>query len=136
MTVIDPSLFRVLVVDDHGTMRKIVRRLLKQVGINAVDEASNGEEALAKLRNPRIPDPDVIVSDLHMEGIDGLQMCNIIRRDENIRNRAIPVIILTGDEDALVHEVSRQVGAARVLTKPISAEELMDAIQHVIGINV
>ena len=89
MNDIDPTGLRILVVDDQATMRKIVRRLLMQVGIENVDEAANGEEALARLRNPRLDDPDVIVSDLHMDGIDGLELCNTIRRDERIRNRRI-----------------------------------------------
>ncbi len=130
------SCLRVLVVDDQPTMRSIVRRLLSQVGINNIDEAANGEEAIAKLRNPRAKDPDVIVSDLHMDGIDGLQLCNTIRRDKHIRNRSIPIVILTGDDDELIHEVSEQVGAVEVLTKPVNAKELFDCIQTAIGFAV
>jgi two-component system chemotaxis response regulator CheY len=133
---IDPAGLRILVVDDQATMRKIVRRLLMQVGIENVDEAANGEEALARLRNPRFEDPDVIVSDLHMDGIDGLELCNIIRRDERIRNRSIPIVVLTGDDDELIHEVSEQVGAVAVLIKPVSAKELFDSIQAAIGFSV
>ena len=136
MNDIDPAGLRVLVVDDQATMRKIVRRLLMQVGIENVDEAANGEEALARLRNPRLDDPDVIVSDLHMDGIDGLELCNIIRRDERIRNRSIPIVVLTGDDDELIHEVSEQVGAVGVLIKPVSAKELFASIQAAIGFSV
>ncbi len=118
----DPSMIRVLVVDDQAAMRSIIKRLLSQSGICNVDEAANGEEALKWLRNPRAKDPDVIISDLHMDGIDGIELCNTMRRDEHIRERAIPVLILTGDEDDLMHEVTRQVGAARIMTKPISAD--------------
>ncbi len=136
MNELDPADLRILVVDDHATMRKIVRRLLLQVGIENVDEAANGEEALARLRNPRIDDPDVIVSDLHMDGIDGLELCNIIRRDAGIRNRSIPIVVLTGDEDELIHEVTEQVGAVGVLVKPVSAIDLFDSIQAAIGFSV
>ncbi len=136
MNDLDLSCLRVLVVDDQATMRSIVRRLLLQVGINNIDEAANGEEAIAKLRNPRAKDPDVIVSDLHMDGLDGLQLCNTIRRDKHIRNRSIPIVILTGDDDELIHEVSEQVGAVEVLTKPVNAKELFDCIQTAIGFAV
>ncbi len=136
MNDFDPAGLRVLVVDDQATMRPIVRRLLTQVGIDDVDEAANGEEALAKLRNPRVKDPDVIVSDLHMDGIDGLELCNIIRRDERIRNRSIPIVVLTGDDDKLIHEVSEQVGAVKVLIKPVNAKDLFDCIQIAIGFSV
>ena len=136
MNDVDLSCLRVLVVDDQATMRSIVRRLLLQVGIDNIDEAANGEEAIAKLRNPRAKDPDVIVSDLHMDGLDGLQLCNTIRRDKRIRNRSIPIVILTGDDDELIHEVSEQVGAVEVLTKPVNAKELFRCIQTAIGFAV
>lgn len=132
----DPLKLRILVVDDSGAMRQIIRSLLRQVGVTEVDEAPDGEEALRRLRNPRLADPDVIISDLHMEGVDGLQLCNIIRRDEKIRNRSIPVVILTGDTDDMIHEVGRQLGAVEVLVKPVSAEELLETIQTAVGFTV
>ncbi len=130
---VDLVKLRVLVVDDSGTMRKIVSRLLRQVGITEVDEAANGEAALRRLRSPRLDDPDVIISDLHMDGVDGLQLCNTIRRDKKIRNRAIPVVILTGDSDDLIHEVGLQLGATEILVKPVSAQQLLESIQTAIG---
>ncbi len=132
----DPSTIRVLVVDDQSTMRSIVKRLLKQSGIRDVDQAASGDEALKRLRDPRAKDPDIIISDLHMEGTDGIELCNTMRRDPKIRERAIPVLILTGEEDELIHEVTRQVGAARILTKPISATELFASIEAALGVSL
>ncbi len=68
-----------------------------------------------------------------MEIMDGLEFCNQARRDEGIRNRAIPILVLTGDQDSLIHEVSRQVGATAVLAKPISADEPVKQIHTAIG---
>lgn len=127
---------RVLVVDDHGTMRKIIRSLLHNVGIDDVTEAANGEEALEVLRQKRVKDPDVIICDLHMDKMDGTEFCNLARRDENIRKRAIPVLILTGDDDELIHDVALQLGAKAVLTKPISAPDLLREIQSAVGFAV
>ena len=124
---------RVLVIDDHQTMRKILRQLLGVVGISDVVEASNGEEALSIVGNPQVVDPDVIICDLHMDRMDGMEFCNKVRRSDDIRGRAIPILMLTGDSDELLHEVSRQVGAAKVLTKPIAADELLAEIQTAIG---
>lgn len=87
----------------------------------------------AILCNPSFTDPDVIICDLHMETMDGLEFCNQVRRDEGIRTRAIPIIVLTGDRDTMVHEVSRQVGATAVLAKPISADQLLEQIHTAIG---
>ncbi len=133
MSEADVISIRVLVVDDQRSMRSIVRRLLSQVGISDVEEAGNGEQALALLRNPSFTDPDVIICDLHMDTMDGLEFCNQVRREEGIRTRAIPIIVLTGDQDTLIHEVSRQVGATAVLAKPISADELLEQIHTAIG---
>ncbi len=56
-----------------------------------------------------------------------------IRRNEKLRGRATPIIILTGEEDEMMHEVGLQPGAASVLTKPVNAAELPAEIQTVIG---
>lgn len=132
----DPSMIRVLVVDDQATMRSIIKRLLNQSGIRDIDEAASGDEALRRLRDPRAKDPDIIISDLHMDGIDGIELCNTMRRDRSLRERAIPVLVLTGEEDELIHEVTRQVGAVQILTKPISATDLFSSIQTAIGVSL
>ncbi len=126
-------LIRVLVVDDQRTMRSIIRQLLGRVGISNVTEAEHGEEALAVLRNPALDIPDVIICDLHMQRMDGMEFCNQLRRSDNARHRGIPIIILTGDEDEMIHAVSRQVGAAKILLKPIAANDLLAGIRAVIG---
>ncbi len=112
----------VLVIDDQRAMRSIVRQLLSQIGIDDIHEAQNGEEALKFLNQPSNEDPDVIICDLHMDKMDGLEFCNLVRRD---KEHDIPIIILTGDSDEFLHEVSKQVGAVAVLTKPVSAPELL-----------
>ena len=83
----DFRLLRVLVVDDQGAMRSIIKRLLRQGGITDVEEASDGEQALEILRGGRTKSFDLIISDLHMERLDGISMCNRIRRCEKIRDR-------------------------------------------------
>ena len=124
---------RVLIVDDSGTMRSILRQMLRQFGINNSEEAENGRQALAILRDQAARDPDIIICDVHMDGMDGVEFCNTLRRDKEIRIRSIPVIMLTGDTDPLIHEVSRQVGAAIVLTKPVSPDDLLRNLQSALG---
>ena len=127
---------RVLVVDDQSAMRSIIRQLLHQVGIDDVTEAENGEQAFDMLRNAGNTDPDVIICDVHMDQMDGIEFCNRVRKDEAIRNRAIPILMLTGDRNRLVHEVAQQVGAAKVLTKPITAHDLLGEIEHAIRYSI
>ncbi len=123
----------VLIIDDQKAMRSIVRSLLHRIGIEDIAEAENGEEALDRLHDSHAEFPDVIICDLHMNKMDGLQFCNFVRRDEKLRNSGIPILMLTGDRDQLLHEVARQVGVVSVLTKPITAEELRNQITEAVG---
>lgn len=133
MTDENTNPLRVLVIDDHRSMRSIIRNLLHKVGIENIAEAENGKVALAYLRTPDTEFPDVIICDLHMDEMDGMQFCNIVRSDKNLRNHHVPILMLTGDLDQLLHEVSKQVGAMEVLTKPITAEELGRHIEKAVG---
>ena len=132
----DLNSLNVLVIDDQVSMRRIVRDLLKKSGISGITEASNGAIALARLSNPDLAKPDVIICDLHMEGMDGMAFCNVLRRKKSLGIEHIPVIILTGDSDPLLHEVAYQVGAMKVLTKPITALELADNLSTAIGFTI
>ena len=121
---------RVLVVDGQRGMRSILRQLLAQIGIEDVIEARNGEEALEIIDQPETVSPDVIICDLRLDKVDGMELCNMFRRD---KDRVMPIIIVTGESDEFLHEVARQVGAVEVLTKPVSAPDLLEQIQTAIG---
>lgn len=121
---------RVLVVDGQRGMRSILRQLLAQIGIEDVLEAKNGEEALEIIDQPENLAPDVIICDLRLDKLDGMELCNMFRRD---KDRVMPIIIVTGESDEFLHEVARQVGAVEVLTKPVSAPDLLEQIQTAIG---
>ncbi len=111
-------------------MRSILRQLLAQIGIEDVIEAANGEEAIEIIDRAEHVEPDVIICDLHLDKLDGMEFCNLVRRD---KEHVIPIIILTGDSDEFLHEVSIQVGTVAVVTKPVSAPDLQDHIQTAIG---
>ncbi len=121
---------RVLVVDGQRGMRSILRQLLAQIGIEDVLEAANGEEAIEIIDRAEHVEPDVIICDLRLDKVDGLELCNMFRRD---KDRVTPIIIVTGESDEFLHEVARQVGAVEVLTKPVSAPDLLEQIQAAIG---
>lgn len=133
---IDPKNIRVMVIDDQRTMRMIVRRLLMAGGVRDVSEAENALVGLEKLRAGEIREPDVIVCDLHMDEMDGLEFCNAVRRDQTVLKGTTPILVLTGDDDPLLHEVIAQVGAAKVLLKPISSVALLKEIETAVGFNL
>ncbi|MCH8861505.1 MAG: response regulator [Proteobacteria bacterium] len=124
---------RGLIIDDQRTMRGIVRQLLKQVGITHVDEARNGRHALEQLTAPDAKLPDFVICDLHMDEMDGIEFCNKIRLSKSDKLRMIPIIMLTGETDKFIRSVSRQVGAAHILSKPVTAEQLQESISDAIG---
>ena len=126
----------VLVADGHHTMRKIIRGLLEQNGIKHVFEAENGRDAYDWLCDEKLPLPDVIICELHMDQMDGIKLCNAIRRGKEVRESHIPILILTGEKDPMVLDVARQTGAMAVLQKPISAPDLGNEVAKAIGFAV
>ncbi|TWP49928.1 response regulator transcription factor [Lentzea tibetensis] len=104
---------RVLVVDDDTTVRDVVRRYLEHAGYE-VELAGDGEHALRSVR--RQP-PDLVVLDLMLPGIDGLEVCRRL-------NNTVPVVMLTalGEEEDRI--AGLQLGADDYVTKPFSPREL------------
>ena len=118
-----------MVIDDQETMHSILRQLLNKAGIAQIIDAYNGQEALETLREVGQAKPDVIICDLHMDKMDGMEFVNHLRRSKD----TTPVLMLTGDTDGLMHEVSLQVGATKVLGKPISSDDLFVEICSAVG---
>jgi DNA-binding response OmpR family regulator len=106
---------RVLVVDDDVTVRDVVRRYLERAG-HEVRLAGNGEEALRLAEDIR---PDLVVLDLMLPGLDGLEVCRRLRQ-----RAAVPVVMLTalGEEEDRI--AGLQLGADDYVTKPFSPREL------------
>ena len=73
----------ILIVDDYKTMLRIIRNLLKQLGFNNVDEATDGSMALQKLRDK---DYGLVISDWNMEPMTGIQLLREVRADANIED--------------------------------------------------
>jgi DNA-binding response OmpR family regulator len=115
---------RVMVVDDDVTVREVVVTYLRAAGCD-VREAADGESALADLRDERA---DLVVLDLMLPGIDGLEVCRRIRA----KGDDVPVIMLT----ALGSETDRVVGLERgaddYVTKPFSPRELVLRVESVL----
>ena len=133
MAVSGLATLRILIVENHLRMRMLIKQMLLAGGVAHIEETNNGAEALQYLHDPSSELPDLIISDLHMEGLDGIELCAAIRRDESAEIRGIPILILTGDEDEVIHEAAEQFGAAHILTKPVSASELFNGIDRVLG---
>ena len=112
------SVLALLVDRDQGT-RQMYAEFLR-LGHWRVDEAGDGREALAKALALR---PDVIITETRLPGIDGITLCDLLRRD--VATQTIPVVFVTGDAYAADLERAAAAGADLVLTKPCLPEELL-----------
>jgi len=122
----DPGL-HVMVVDDQEMVRSIVRKSLSKARLSKFYEARNGKEALDMLRQPDV-EPDVILCDLHMDTMDGGDFLRQLRADQTNRSSRKPVLILTAERNERVLETVREMGASKVLRKPIPPDELYSQI--------
>jgi two-component system KDP operon response regulator KdpE len=111
---------RILVVDDEPQIRRIMRTSLIGAGYE-VDDAKTGEEALLKLREFR---PDLVLLDINMPGMGGLETCREIRADPNVA-----VIMLTVHNTEAAKVEALDAGADDFITKPFSTPELLARIR-------
>jgi two-component system chemotaxis response regulator CheY len=116
----------ILVVDDHGTMIKVVRSQLRQLGFTDVDEASSGSEALNKICARRY---GLIFSDWHMEPITGLDLLIAVRGDPSLKQ--IPFIMVTGESRSENVIAAKRAGVSGYLVKPFNAQMLKAKIEAV-----
>lgn len=111
---------RVLVVDDEATLVDTIRYNLRREGYD-VQVASDGNEAL---KLARAVAPDLVVLDLMLPGIDGLEVCRQLRRDSTV-----PILMLTAKDDEVDKIVGLEVGADDYMTKPFSMRELLARVR-------
>jgi ribonuclease P protein subunit RPR2 len=117
---------RILLVDDEPALRELLRATFESADVT-VDEAASGVEAELLVR--RRP-PDVIVLDLRMPEMDGVELCRRLKSEEETRE--IPIVFLTGAEPEEARRAQRA-GAAALVRKPFSPLELLSVVQRVSG---
>ena len=118
---------RFLVVDDFSTMRRIVCNLLKESGFTELEEAEDGNAALAKLRNGQF---DFVVCDINMPNVNGLQLLAEAKKDPALKH--IPILMVTAEarkEDILL---AAQLGAAGYVVKPFTKAILEEKVIYIL----
>ena len=117
----------ILVVDDVASMRQVIRGCLNQLGYYRVDEACDGDDALALCRNHKYT---WILSDWHMQPKGGEELLRQLR--EEFGQDAPPVVFLTMDGDWKVVNAARDLGAVRLIVKPLRPSSLKASIENVL----
>src|SRR5213078_5137368 len=117
---------KILVVDDEPDAVELVEFNLRSAGYEVVT-AADGSEALKKAR---AHSPDMIVLDLMLPEVDGLEVCKILRRDS--ATSAIPIIMLTAKAAEIDRVLGLELGADDYITKPFSPRELVLRVKNLL----
>jgi CheY-like chemotaxis protein len=120
---------KLLVVDDELVLLSALSRILTDVG-HEVTTVSSGAQAIALLSGPDSELPDVIITDVLMPGIDGLQMFSIIR--QNPSSQHIPFIFISASVSPEIESVIAGSNRATFVRKPFEIEKLFSAIDHAV----
>jgi two-component system, chemotaxis family, chemotaxis protein CheY len=117
---------RVVIVDDYTTMLRILRNLLRQLEINNVEEANDGDTAYHIMQ--KAP-PDLIISDWNMVPMTGLDLLRKVRADAKLRH--IPFIMVTAESKTENVITAKQAGVSNYIVKPFNADTLRAKIASV-----
>ncbi|MEP0707681.1 response regulator [Parvibaculum sp.] len=118
----------ILIVDDYKTMLRIVRNLLTKLGFSDIDEATDGMDALAKLKNRNY---GLVVSDWNMQPMTGYELLQKVRGDDRLKS--LPFVMVTAESKVENVIAARQAGVNNYIIKPFSAEVLKAKLKTVLG---
>ncbi|MEM8873456.1 MAG: response regulator [Planctomycetota bacterium] len=121
---------RIMLIDDDPDCRMLVRDALDETGVNFdATEAENGADALAVLR--RGAPPDLIFLDLEMPRMDGLETLERIKSDPRLHH--VPVVMMTGVDDAERINAAAELGANSYTVKPSDGATFIDMVRQSVG---
>jgi two-component system OmpR family response regulator len=114
---------RILIVDDEGHIREVIRVALKKAGMDVI-EARDGKEALSRFAADR---PDLIVLDIGMPEFDGLDVCREVRK-----NSDVPILFLSARDEEIDRVLGLEIGGDDYVTKPFSPRELVARVNVIL----
>jgi len=118
----------ILIVDDYKTMLRIISNLLKQLGFKNIEEATDGSEALRKLREGNF---NLVISDWNMAPMTGLQLLKEVRADAKLK--PLPFIMVTAESKTENVVEAKTAGVSNYIVKPFNAETLKTKLTAVLG---
>jgi CheY-like chemotaxis protein len=120
----------ILLVEDDMIDAMTVKRALKELNvINPVDTVENGEEALAYLRDDKNELPGIILLDLNMPRMNGIEFLGIAKKDKQLKQ--IPVIVLTTSLDEIDRIDTFSLGIAGYMVKPVDYKQFVEVIKAI-----
>ena len=116
---------KILVVDDSGLARRRLRGILEEAGYEVLE----AEDGMAALERYHVDRPDLVVLDLVMKGMYGMDVLVSLREMDSLAR----VIVASADVQSSSHEMAAQAGALGFVTKPIDADELLSLVRTTLG---
>ncbi|KWT84079.1 chemotaxis protein CheY [Candidatus Magnetominusculus xianensis] len=117
---------KILVVDDFATMRRIIKNILKQLGMNEVEEAEDGEQAFKKLQTGKF---DFLITDWNMPNCTGLELLKMVRSDPNLK--AMPVLMVTAEAEKEQVVEAIKAGVNNYVMKPFTSDVLKQKLDKI-----
>lgn len=126
---VDFTKLSVMIVDDNRHMRALLCSIMRALGIKKLKEVGDGETALAEVG---AFNPDILITDWHMEPMDGTTLVKTLRHSSVDEIRYMPIIMLSGHSDVTRICEARDCGVHDFLTKPVSAKSLLARLIKII----
>ncbi len=117
----------ILIVDDSETVRQVLQLALGNAGYQVI-EAEDGYDALGKLSGAQV---DMLITDLNMPNMDGLELIKKVR--EGGQHRFTPIVMLTTESSGEKKKAGREAGASGWIVKPFKPEQLLKVVKMVLG---
>jgi two-component system chemotaxis response regulator CheY len=129
MSPLDYLSMKIVVIEDDIHIRRIITRLLRQVGFRSIYEASDGKSGMEQVIRTR---PDVILCDIHMEPMNGLEFLKRLREFNHKSLSGLPVIFLTSDALSDTVLAARNLDVSGYITKPVSVQQLKEKLDAIL----
>jgi two-component system, chemotaxis family, chemotaxis protein CheY len=123
------EVLKILVVDDNPHMRTLLAEILRAIGVHQIFHAADGAEALQMMR---IHMMDIVITDLAMEPLDGIDFVRLLRNSADSPNQMAPVIMVTGHSTMRRISEARDVGVNEFLAKPITVHGVLHRLGQII----
>ncbi|CAN1541761.1 CheY FOG, CheY-like receiver [Caulobacteraceae bacterium] len=120
----------ILIVDDNQHMRGILKELLRAAGVSDIKEASDPLEAFEYMKSSFV---DLLLVDLAMPLMDGVEFTRMVRTNENSPNHFLPIIMITGHSERSRVNAARDAGVNEFLVKPVTAKGLMERLSLIVN---
>ena len=127
---VDYGQYSILVIEDQPFVRRTIMQILSQIGFRSIAEADNGETGMQECIRTA---PDVIVCDIDMKPVSGLQFLAELRASAEVRNRRTPVVFLTNHTESEIVKKAMALGVNGFVVKPPSFGALKERVDRLLA---